>query len=409
MADEAVRIADAANGRIGVIATLPTTLEPTRALIEARAAAQGREVQTVSHLCDGAFQAVSSGDTETHDRIVREGLLALMDQVDVIVLAQASMARVVDTLVPATNSACRFCPARGWAWKRPCERSKRCRRPSEPSIATLLPGDPHATRYRILHLRLGRGDLSRPRALPAMSFLTAADLIDRAVRLRCPVVQICVLTRPGCDGRERACGHSSTTPKTADVALEVGTMGSDVDHLLQFLRIATATGRKIGAHDLHAAVAGLVQERRSVERIEPQYAAAGVTLAIENYEMTGFDDLRAFVQGMDSEYVGVCLDTVNSLGRGEGVREVTDALMPYTKCLHVKDFRVVRNESNMAFAVVGAPAGEGLLDVPAQMRMLASVHAGGQRRSWNSGRRTRAISSGPCGRNESGRRKALPT
>lgn len=94
MADEAVRMAR----RIGVIATLPTTLEPTRALVEARAAAQGREVEIITHLCKGAFEAVSTGDASTHDRIVREGLLALMDQVEVIVLAQASMARVVDTL-----------------------------------------------------------------------------------------------------------------------------------------------------------------------------------------------------------------------------------------------------------------------------------------------------------------------
>lgn len=97
MADEAVREAHT----IGVIATLPTTLEPTRALIEARAVAQGREVETVSHLCKGAFEAVSSGDSDTHDRIVREGLLELMDKVEVIVLAQASMARVVDTLSEA--------------------------------------------------------------------------------------------------------------------------------------------------------------------------------------------------------------------------------------------------------------------------------------------------------------------
>ena len=94
MADEAVRMAR----KIGVIATLPTTLEPTRALVESRAAAQGREVEIVTHLCTGAFEAVSSGDSETHDRIVREGLVVLMDKVEVIVLAQASMARVVDTL-----------------------------------------------------------------------------------------------------------------------------------------------------------------------------------------------------------------------------------------------------------------------------------------------------------------------
>ncbi len=94
MADEAVRQAS----KIGVIATLSTTLEPTRALIQAKAEAQGRDIAVTTHLCSGAFEAVSAGDSITHDRIVREGLIELMDQVDLIVLAQASMARVVDTL-----------------------------------------------------------------------------------------------------------------------------------------------------------------------------------------------------------------------------------------------------------------------------------------------------------------------
>ena len=45
-----------------------------------------------------AFDAVAAGDGETHNRLVAEGLQALMDKVDVIVLAQASMAWVVDAL-----------------------------------------------------------------------------------------------------------------------------------------------------------------------------------------------------------------------------------------------------------------------------------------------------------------------
>lgn len=94
MAAQAVRMAR----KIGVIATLPTTLEPTRALVQANADAQGRTVEIVSYLCEGAFAAVAAGDTETHDRLVRDGLTALMDQVEVIVLAQASMARIVDML-----------------------------------------------------------------------------------------------------------------------------------------------------------------------------------------------------------------------------------------------------------------------------------------------------------------------
>ena len=94
MAEEAVRMGN----RIGAIATLPTTLGPTTDLVRARAAAQGKTIDIVQHLCEGAFQAVASGDTETHDRIVSQGLKTLMQNVDVVVLAQASMARVVEAL-----------------------------------------------------------------------------------------------------------------------------------------------------------------------------------------------------------------------------------------------------------------------------------------------------------------------
>jgi len=94
MADLAVQTGD----RIGVIATLSTTLEPTIALVENRAQAQNKNSEIIPHLCEGAFQAVISGDTDAHDRIVSEGLRALIPKVDVVVLAQASMARVVDTL-----------------------------------------------------------------------------------------------------------------------------------------------------------------------------------------------------------------------------------------------------------------------------------------------------------------------
>jgi aspartate/glutamate racemase len=68
------------------------------ALVQARATAQNKSPEIISHLCDGAFQAVIGGDTDTHDRIVAAGLRQLIPQVDVVVLAQASMARVVDIL-----------------------------------------------------------------------------------------------------------------------------------------------------------------------------------------------------------------------------------------------------------------------------------------------------------------------
>jgi Asp/Glu/hydantoin racemase len=97
MADRAV----ATGKKIGVIATLQTTLEPTADLISRRAAAAGKQIELTSKLCQGAFEALMSGDAATHEAKVAAALKELSQQVDVIVLAQASMARVVDTLAAA--------------------------------------------------------------------------------------------------------------------------------------------------------------------------------------------------------------------------------------------------------------------------------------------------------------------
>ncbi|GAB4024643.1 aspartate/glutamate racemase family protein [Spirosoma gilvum] len=94
MADQAVRTGK----RIGVIATLPTTLGPTSDLVQRRAAVAGKEIELTSVLCEGAFDALMSGNAAKHDGMVASALKELSTKVDVILLAQASMARVVDTL-----------------------------------------------------------------------------------------------------------------------------------------------------------------------------------------------------------------------------------------------------------------------------------------------------------------------
>lgn len=87
--------------RIGVIATLSTTLEPTADLIQRRAALAGKQIELTSRLVEGAFEALMAGDGATHDAKVAAALKELSRQVDVVVLAQASMARVVDALASA--------------------------------------------------------------------------------------------------------------------------------------------------------------------------------------------------------------------------------------------------------------------------------------------------------------------
>ncbi|MCX7723202.1 MAG: aspartate/glutamate racemase family protein [Verrucomicrobiae bacterium] len=98
MADKAVQLGT----RIGVIATLSTTLEPTADLIRRRAAIAHKHVQLEPHLCEGAFDALVRGDAARHDAMIRDALVRLGQRADVIVLAQASMARVAEALDPRT-------------------------------------------------------------------------------------------------------------------------------------------------------------------------------------------------------------------------------------------------------------------------------------------------------------------
>ncbi|MCH4553498.1 aspartate/glutamate racemase family protein [Aestuariibaculum lutulentum] len=97
MVDKAVQ----SGKRIGVIATLPTTLAPTSDLVRRRAIALGKDVDITSNLCEGAFEALMGGHPEVHDTMVATALKELAESVDVILLAQASMARVVGQLSKA--------------------------------------------------------------------------------------------------------------------------------------------------------------------------------------------------------------------------------------------------------------------------------------------------------------------
>jgi Asp/Glu/hydantoin racemase len=100
--------ASAIGSRIGVVATVSTTLDPTVRLIRRKAEERGRSVDVTERIAEGAFEALLSGNGELHDEILKRTIIELADQVDVVVLAQVSMARLVPALgelrVPVLSS-----------------------------------------------------------------------------------------------------------------------------------------------------------------------------------------------------------------------------------------------------------------------------------------------------------------
>lgn len=80
--------------RIGVMATLPTTLTPTKNTVLRVAREMGRHVELVDCLVDGAFGL----DQQQFKARLSEAAAAIIDKVDVIVLAQGSMAYAAGAL-----------------------------------------------------------------------------------------------------------------------------------------------------------------------------------------------------------------------------------------------------------------------------------------------------------------------
>jgi aspartate/glutamate racemase len=95
MAREAARLGD----NIALIATLPTTLGPSRRAIERHGKAIGRDIKVTEYLDQPAWEALAAGDSIRHNQILIESIRKL-DTVgfDAIVMAQVSMRALLPEL-----------------------------------------------------------------------------------------------------------------------------------------------------------------------------------------------------------------------------------------------------------------------------------------------------------------------
>ncbi|WP_320537714.1 aspartate/glutamate racemase family protein [Pseudarthrobacter sp. IC2-21] len=77
--------------RIGVIAALASTVEPTTRVLAEEAADARADISVEVSVVAGAWDAFLSGDAEGYRSLVAHAALALSVRCDVVVLAQASM------------------------------------------------------------------------------------------------------------------------------------------------------------------------------------------------------------------------------------------------------------------------------------------------------------------------------
>jgi sugar phosphate isomerase/epimerase len=155
------------------------------------------------------------------------------------------------------------------------------------------------------------------------------------------------------------------------IQLEIGARGLTPDRVMTYVRIA----RTVGAHLIRFVIddANYNPAPENVTSILREVAPSleGLTLGIENHDRFPAATLRNIIEKAGSDRIGVCLDTANSLGTGEGIETVAAVLAPLTVNLHIKDFAVQRVASLMGFNVIGRPAGQGLLNLPSLLKQLS--------------------------------------
>lgn len=148
------------------------------------------------------------------------------------------------------------------------------------------------------------------------------------------------------------------------IVLEYGTRGIDPDHLRKHITLA----RRLASTLLRAVpefevgdVPPLSEIASQLRSVLPDLEKSKVRLAIENGNIP-VAELARLIQDLNSPWIGITLDTANSLAIPEGTRQVVQALAPYVFSFHVKDFVVQRLWHRMGFVVEGRPAGEGQMD-----------------------------------------------
>jgi sugar phosphate isomerase/epimerase len=155
------------------------------------------------------------------------------------------------------------------------------------------------------------------------------------------------------------------------ILLEVGARRLTLEHATEYIAIARRVGAKlirfvIDDGDYHPEPATVTSTLRGVAPL-----LRGLTLGIENHDRFPAATLRGMIEAAGSEHVGICLDTANSLGAGEGIEAVAAVLAPITVNLHIKDFWIERVPHRMGFTVSGRPAGKGMLNLPRLLDQLA--------------------------------------
>lgn len=115
--------------------------------------------------------------------------------------------------------------------------------------------------------------------------------------------------------------------------------------------------------------------QRALERlrlVEPIVARHRMRLAVENHKDQRVNERLETLKSISSQYVGLCVDTGNSIALLEDPMQVIEAYAPWAFSIHIKDMAV--EEYQDGFLLSEVLLGEGILDLPKVIQTIRAHH-----------------------------------
>jgi sugar phosphate isomerase/epimerase len=217
---------------------------------------------------------------------------------------------------------------------------------------------------------------------PQAKFKDALSFLEYCHTLGAGGVQVGLGSRPEEAARVRARAEATGTYVEGIVSLP--RRDANVDRLEAEIR----TAKEAGAGVVRAVLLGgrryetfnsdgafrefTEQSRKTLESAEPVVRRHKVRLAIENHKDYLVPELLEQIKHVSSEFVGVCVDTGNSIALLEDPQAVVEGLAPWAATTHFKDMAV--QEYPDGFLLSEVPLGEGFLDLPAVVAALRKAN-----------------------------------
>ncbi|MDO1448655.1 TIM barrel protein [Rhodocytophaga aerolata] len=197
------------------------------------------------------------------------------------------------------------------------------------------------------------------------TYLTELDLLTKAEQVGVSLVQVGD-NLPLHQLPAQSLRTFSQEAQAKNISLEIGARGLTEDHLHLYIRIARQLNARllrfvVDAKDYEPNVDTIIS---IIKVLLPQLENTQLTLGLENHDRLKAKEFAYIIEQVGSPFVGICLDSVNSMGAGEGLEQVVEILAPYTVNVHIKDFGIKRLPHLMGFQIDGRPAGKGMLNVP---------------------------------------------